>query len=198
MNSHPTDYAAAIADLDQIGLMTYEMSGAYAGWITWHSGPLFNGGLTFPNHASEQLPSIDLVVSAALDAGVPASKLGFGIGFTGQVWTGGVYAPLQSWTVAPAVKSEAFNTLVDQYFDGGVQLWDSTAHVPYVSFHPASSAEDRFISYEDPHSIADKLAYLKTRGLGGAIIWNIGDGYLNPATHAPPFDPLLQAVKYHR
>ncbi len=53
-------------------------------------------------------------------SGVPASRLGFGIGFSGQVWTGGVYAPLQNWTTPPTVKNEAYNTLVDRELDGGV------------------------------------------------------------------------------
>jgi chitinase len=198
VNAHPDHYAAVIGELDQINLMTYEMSGPYQGWITWHSSPLFSGALTFPGHPSERLPSIDGVVSAALASGVPASRLGFGIGFSGQVWTGGVYAPLQSWATPPTVKNEAYNTLVDRELDGGVQMRDATARVPYASFHQTSGANDRFISYEDPASIAEKLAYLKSRKLGGVIIWNVGYGYLAPATHAPPYDPLLQAVKANR
>ncbi len=75
---------------------------------------------------------------------------------------------------------------------------DATARVPYASFHETSSANDRFISYEDPASIAEKLAYLKSRKLGGVIIWNVGYGYLAQVTHAPPYDPLLQAVKANR
>jgi chitinase len=38
-----------------------------------------------------------------------------------------------------------------------------------------SAARD---SYEEAQSIAAKGAYTRRNGLGGAIIWNIGEGYV--------------------
>ena len=43
-----------------------------------------------------------------------------------------------------------------------------------------------FISYEDPQSIAEKTAYIKSKKLGGAMIWELSqdsDGELLNALH---------------
>jgi chitinase len=44
------------------------------------------------------------------------------------------------------------------------------------------------VSYEDPRSIAEKGAFVKAQGLGGAILWTINQGRVNGA------DPLTKAA----
>jgi hypothetical protein len=50
-----------------------------------------------------------------------------------------------------------------------------------------------YLSYEDAQSLADKGAYLRSKGLGGAIIWTINEGYL-PAAPSGQRSPLLTAL----
>ena len=45
-----------------------------------------------------------------------------------------------------------------------------------TAFGPAPGCN--FLSYEDAQSIAAKGAYARRNGLGGTIIWNIGEGYV--------------------
>ena len=50
-----------------------------------------------------------------------------------------------------------------------------------------------FVSYEDPRSIAERAAYVKEKGLGGAIVWSIDQGYLPRAAEGER-DPLMDAL----
>ena len=55
--------------------------------------------------------------------------------------------------------------------DGWVKYWDDTAKVPYLY----NSTTNQFVSYDDPESIAIKVNYLKSKGLGGAMIWELSE-----------------------
>ena len=50
-----------------------------------------------------------------------------------------------------------------------------------------------YISYDDEQSIAEKGAYVKAKGLGGVIQWEINEGYLSSAA-AGQRNPLLKAI----
>jgi chitinase len=79
------------------------------------------------------------------------------------------------------------------YFSAGAARWDDGAQVPFLSFGaPRGPQGCSFISYEDERAILAKGAYVKAKGLGGAIIWTINQGYLAGA--AQP-NPLLEAFK---
>ncbi len=99
---------AKVADkIDQINIMTYDMSGPWGGWITWHNAPIYNGGHKFPSTGG-YVPSTDGWVGDFVAAGIPIAKLGIGIDFYGYIWSGGdgmpdggATGPAQSWTTAP-------------------------------------------------------------------------------------------------
>lgn len=55
--------------------MTYDLSGPWPGWVTWHNSPLFHGGQTFPSTGAP-LPSIDAMVDAFVAGGVPVQAGG--------------------------------------------------------------------------------------------------------------------------
>jgi chitinase len=188
-------------EFDQINLMTYDMSGPWPDWITWHNDPIYNGGATFPSNG-EPLPCVDTYVSDALDAGIPKSKLGIGIDFYGYVWsggagtpTGGVTAPKQSWTTLPSMSNPVtYHEIMDNYYQPQYYRWDSTVQVPYLSIDKSGSANDRFISYDDQRACQAKVNYVKQKGLGGLIIFELGAGY-RANLPAGQRDSLLQAVK---
>jgi chitinase len=50
-----------------------------------------------------------------------------------------------------------------------------------------------YISYDDEQSIAEKGAYVKAKGLGGVIQWELNEGYLKSAA-AGERNPLLKAI----
>lgn len=197
----PEMFAQLNTYFDQINLMTYDMSGAWPGWITWHNAPIHNRGYVFPSTGGP-LPSADGKVEEFLMAGVPAHKLGIGIDFYGYVWsggvgtsTGGVTEPRQSWTTAPIVEDNVpYHTLMDMYYQPGLYHWDNVALAAYLSIDNAGSSQDKFISYDNEQTVDSKISYIRSKSIGGTIIWELGGGFRNNQP-AGQRDPLLQAVK---
>lgn len=186
---------------DEIDIMTYDMAGAWPGWVTWHNAPIFDGGITFPG-TSKLVPSINSMVSTFEASGVPASKLGIGIDFYGYIWsggdgtpTGGATAPDQAWTTAPSVQSNVpYYSIMDTYYQQQYTKFDNAANASYLSIDNQGSANDKFISYDNEEAIQKKFDYVKSQGLGGTILWELGGGY-RANMPAGQRDLLLQAVK---
>jgi chitinase len=188
-------YIADIAPyLDQINLMTYGMDHTYDGWKTWHSSPLYHQDAATPT-------SIDYVVNNALDAGVPASKLGLGIAFFGSCYSFPATEPLEDTVGLSADGSDflagdndmSYANIVTEYAPQGKRYWDEVAQVPYLSLPwPTGTKNCTYITYDDEQSILVKGQYVKDHGLGGAIIWNINEGYIAAQT---PANPLLAATR---
>ena len=177
--------------LDQINLMTYGMAGAYTGWKSWHSSALHQ-----TDHATPT--SVESSVNAYLAAGVPANKLGVGAGFYGLCYTPPVSTPDQALSGATIVADDgtmSYAHIMTTYVTAQAKKYDAAANVPYLTFASATGPQGcGFISYEDEQSIADKGAFLKSKGLGGAIVWTINQGYL--ASAAPGArNPLLVALR---
>src|SRR6185295_4571071 len=100
----PKLIASLQQQFDQINIMTYDMSGTWSGWVTWHNAPIYDGGYRFPSTGG-LVPSTEGMVNTFTNAGVPSSKLGIGIAFYARIWnggtgtsTGGATQPRQSWT----------------------------------------------------------------------------------------------------
>jgi chitinase len=179
-------YAELAPYLDQINAMT---------WKTWHSSALFASG------DGAAPTSVELAVNGYLKAGVPAAKLGIGIGFYGQCYSAPATKPLED-TVgirpegAKMVAGDndlSYANIVTQYEPFGTKNWDSKARVPYLSFPLPNGVKGcTYLTYENEQSIFEKAAFAKAKGLGGAIIWNINEGYIPGAT---PANPLLDAIR---
>jgi len=175
---------------DQINIMSYGMADAWDGWQSWHSSALKGDGKTTPS-------SVSLAVNAYLDAGVPAAKIGVGIGFYGSCWSPPVTAPLQAIGSSGVVASDndmSFTNIMQSYYTDSAHKWDDSALVPYLSFSKATGdAGCTFVSYEDAQSIQAKMDWVTQQGLGGAIVWTINQGYLASAP-AGQRDPLMETL----
>lgn len=186
---------------NQINVMTYNLSGAWQGWVTWHNSPLTSHGLTFPD-TTEHLPSATNVLQEFIQAGISKKKMGIGVDFCGYIWsggtgtsTGGVTKPEQGWKTAPTVKGDVpYYLIMDQYYQQNRYHWDSQADVPYLSINQSGSANDKFISYDNEQSLKDKIDYAKQQNLSGVMIWGLGSGYRS-SMPAGQRDKLLQSVK---
>ncbi|HTX99037.1 MAG TPA: glycosyl hydrolase family 18 protein [Bacteroidota bacterium] len=174
---------------NQINIMTYDMSGAWSGWVTWHNSPIYDGGNRFPSTGG-LMPSADGNVNDAVAAGIPLAKLGIGADFYGYRWDG-VCAPMEGWSSTPNVTGNiAYSSLKSTYSSNAI-LWDAGAGAAYISI---TSPSQHFISLDAPITMPAKATYVKNKGIGGVIIWELGGGYQSslPAGHR---DSLLQAVK---
>lgn len=198
---HPELFAQIHTKLDQVNLMTYDLSGAWPGWVSWHNSAVYSGGLSFPGNG-KPLPSIDQIVKQFLAAGIPASKLGIGIDFYGYVWkggtgtsTGGTTKPNQSWDTPPTVIDNVhYHKIMDQYYQTDRYHWDDKAKAAYLTIDEPGSTNDMFITYDDERSVQAKFDYVRQKGLGGTIIWELGGGFRKDEPTGEK-DKLLQSVK---
>jgi len=183
-----SQYAQIAAVYDQMNVMSYGMAGAWSGWYSWHNSPLYQQDTHTPL-------SIDETVKAYEQAGVPAAKLGVGIGFYGLCYSTPVTAPdqpLNGSTIVADDGTMSYAHIMSAYYAQNVAQFDSLAQVPYLSFTSAHGPEGcTYISYDDEQSIAAKGSYVKSNGLGGVMQWEINEGYTNGQS------PLLVAIHDH-
>jgi chitinase len=183
-------FAAIAAVYDQLNIMSYGQAGAWQGWKSWHSSALYHTDSATPE-------SIDSTVQLYLAANVPAAKLGIGIGFYGLCYSSPVTGPDQALNGSTVVASDgdiSYANIMANYYSASARQWDSLARVPYLSFSSPHAPDGcTYISYDDEQSIAEKGAYVKAKGLGGVIQWELNEGYL-PSAAAGQRNPLLKAI----
>ena len=183
-------FADLAQTVDRLNIMSYGMAGVYEGWKSWHSSALTGESESTPS-------SVDSSVKAYLAAGVPASKLGLGIGFYGLCYQG-VLGPNQSaagMKIAADDGQMSYSNIMGGYFTPAARKWDAAAKVPYLSSAtPLGADKCTFVSYEDAQSVAEKGRYAREKGLGGTIVWTLGQAHF-ASKPAGQRDPLLDAVK---
>src|SRR5262249_8106078 len=157
-------------------------------------------------------------------AGIPAAKIGIGIGFYGSSFENGEWAsngwrhldpPAMPADVTgphqsnhPDFSRHGDNALSDSNImpdmhAGMAERWDHSAKAPYLSFAtPAifqipgytSDMATTYVTYDDEQSIAEKGSYVRNNGLGGVMIWTISQGYLGNWKSSGEVDPLMKAI----
>jgi len=160
--------------VDRINVMSYLMGGPWSGWLSWHSSALSGHGAQYPS-------SIEVSAEGYRSVGIPAGKIGIGVGFFGVCWKG-VTGPKQSTSGASIVASDntmSYRNILASYLVESAYKWDSTAYVPYLSYpNGYGPLGCNFISAEDESSVSRKGEYVRVNGLGGAIVWTVNQGYL--------------------
>lgn len=175
--------------VDWFNLMTYAFHG------TWSSTTNFNAPL-FPSSTDPSLSfqriiyNTDAAVQAYLGAGVPADKIVVGVPFYAYGWKGvpdvnhGLYQSstgLPPGTRAPGVFT--YRDLKSHYLGTFSRYWHDEAQVPWL-YDPKGGV---MITYDDPASVGVKADYVRTRGLGGVMAWELssddGDHSLVTAIH---------------
>jgi len=191
--SDVSGYPAIAAAYDQLNIESYGMAGAWPGWKSWHDSPLYSQDSATPL-------AIDSTVTLYTMAGVPAAKLGVGIGFFGLCYSAPVTGPDQALGGATILASDgtmSYANIMSEYYSASALNWDAVARVPYLSFASAHAPDGcTYVSYDDEQSIAEKGAYVKAKGLGGVMQWEINEGYLSGAP-AGQRSPLLVAIGQH-
>ncbi len=192
VNGPQADMFAKLANkLDQINIMSYDLSGPWRGFKSWYNSSLYGDGSTMLADGVPY-PSVTEILKRYSDAGVPISKSGIGLAFYGNVWTG-VSGPKQVLS-GVTVQSLGYGAIMDQYSAGSKYHWDGTAHAPYLSILGSTPAQSKFISYDDERLCAEKIDYARTHHYGGVILFELGQAF-RPAQPAGKQDVLLQAVK---
>lgn len=160
--------------LDFINVMTYDMHGVWDNYADHHA-PLKRR--PFDNGPTQNLHS-DGALSAWVSKGAPANKLIFGIPFYGRNFrlanpnNSQPKAPIAgAGQVGPYTKEAGFVAYFEicQWLEeGGWQELEDPAGSPYIV------KGDQWIGYDTVDSITNKMQFIKSCGLGGAMIWAVG------------------------
>ncbi|WP_370414702.1 glycoside hydrolase family 18 protein [Streptomyces fradiae] len=173
------EVAKIMRDFDFVNLQGYDFHGSWES-TTAQQSALFAAKGDF---------SVDQTVNDWLKRGAPARKLVVGMPFYGQGWTGvsggGTGLGQPATGAAPgtwAAGSEDYEAL-RKLADSGAY----TVHRDRRNGHAWLFDGSTLWTYDDPQVLRTKSAYVRARGLGGAMFWSLDgdtpDGQLITAVH---------------
>ncbi|MGB7540003.1 MAG: glycoside hydrolase family 18 protein [Anaerolineales bacterium] len=159
--------------LDWINVMAYDFHVASEP-TTGLLSPLY-GSPRDPDGTSRESYNGDAAVRAYLAAGVPADKIVLGIPFYGRSWRGTGGNGLFQSAQGPAMGRDepgfmSYSDIAQGPLKTFQRYWEEDAKVPWL--HETETGV--FISYEDAESIEWKVRYIREKGLGGAMVWELG------------------------
>jgi chitinase len=168
-----TDYAAAAKSVDWLGAMTYDYFGT-AGDGGADGGRNGARGPTAPHSPLTAYPGIpqqaataDATITKLLDRGIPAPKVLLGVGFYGRGWTG----------VADANPGGRATGVANGKYEKGVEDYAVlAARCPPTGTAGGTAyahCGDQWWGYDTPETIKTKMAYAKSKSLGGAFAWEL-------------------------
>ena len=155
--------------LDFINLMTYDL--AQPGKTRPHS-PLYKSS-TESGKWSDTF-NTNYAVTRYLKEGVPARKIIMGVPFYGRGWEGvpnvnnGLFQkPSKTASGSWGESEESYRNL--RNLKGFHLFRDSEMQALWI-FNPKTGV---FWSFDDPHSLSVKMDYVKQKGLGGVMFWEL-------------------------
>ncbi len=194
----PASWALQVANVvDQFNVMSYDMTANW-GWNTWFFAALDGAGTLTPT-------SIASTVAAYRAAGIPAAKIGIGIGFYGHATEAPNTGPNQAYGGSDhggqdflLRSSNIIKHYLAEYPGHATKVWDPGAKMyalsSATSWAPAGTNDWSqawfpigFMTWEDEASIQAKARYVRDNGLGGTIIWTIDNGCTNVTTGTNPY-----------
>jgi len=180
-------YTLTIASADREYFEHTEMDRlhVYLDWINVMSYDFFNSltpttghhaGLYASEFAAPADRNADASIHQHLAAGIPARKLVLGVAFYGRAFAGvqpahdGLNQPYGHFEGAPS-----YAELVEKWIghDCCVCHWDERAKAPFLW----NETSRTFISYDDPQSIREKADYVRSKGLGGMMFWELSQDH---------------------
>ncbi|EYF06162.1 glycosyl hydrolase family 18 protein [Chondromyces apiculatus] len=176
------DVGAIHQYLDFVNVMTYDMHGAWETTTNFHAA-LYNASA---NPAKALKYSTDEALGAWLAGGTPPGKLVMGVPFYGRGWTGVAGGNNGLWQTAAGGAQGAYEVGIEDYKVLKAKGHPGFTHPDTKSYWTFNGTE--FWSYDTPASLAVKMDYIKSKGLGGAMFWELsGDtanGELIQAVHS--------------
>ena len=155
--------------LDFINLMAYDFHGPWDTITNLHA-PL-NGDPADPSYT--QGLYADHAIQDYLTRGVPPSKLVLGVPFFAHGWSGVSAGPDGNGLYQPAGNCARgkYECGTNDYKEM-ISLESSYTKYYHATAHSVWIYNGRILwTYDDPGSLADKMSYIKTYKLGGAMFW---------------------------
>ncbi|XP_064594851.1 chitotriosidase-1-like [Liolophura sinensis] len=148
--------------LDEIGIMTYDIEGS------WNRYAGFNA----------PLPNVMNSIDEYIAGGVPRKKLHMGLASYGRTFL--LTNPNQFTPGSPTAGSGSPGMFTSEagslaYYEicnnirtqGWTRRWWPSTSTPYAHFNT------EYVGYDDLESLQQKVAYIKSQGLGGAMLWSL-------------------------
>ncbi len=166
------DYAALARYADWFNLMAYDFHGSWTNHAG-HNAPLYAPTTDFDGSGHQGIQYL------RNQRGIPKEKIHLGVPFYAKECNAArLYGPATGWSdleysaVAPRLKS------------GWDYFWDEVAKVPYL----LNTNRTKFVTFDDSLSLSGKCEYAKVNGLGGVMIWALGQDVMNNG------QPLMESV----
>ena len=166
-----TDYAAAARSANWLSAMTYDYFGTGGDGGTGDADDLHHvqpqSPLTTYPGAPRPRANSSGTVDKLLEIGVPAAKVLLGVPFYGRGWNGVSSAQVGAAASGPADGKyekglEDYEVLVKRCPPTGTVGGTAVAH-----------CGSQWWSYDTPETIKTKMAYARSKALGGAFTWEL-------------------------
>jgi chitinase len=142
---------------------------------TWEARTNQQSSLRVPPGAPDNPDfSIDVAVRGWLDRGAPRNKLVLGIPYYGQGWTGITGGGTGLFNLAAGAAPGTFAAGNEDYktlkglTDKGFKIYRDE-----MAGHSWLYDGTTFWTYDDPTQILQKTEYIRSEGLGGAMVWSL-------------------------
>ena len=151
---------------DWLSAMTYDYFGADGDSADQHRTEPHSPLTTYPGAPKPQA-NASATVDELLRLGVPAAKVLLGLGFYGRGWNG---------VTAAGVGSAAGGAATGRYEPGLEDYGLLVKRCPptgTVGGTAIAHCGSQWWSYDTPETIRTKMAYARSRALGGAFAWEL-------------------------
>lgn len=160
-NIRAVDWRRASVPLDQIGVMTYDYQGP------WSHTTGFVAPLRSPSLTQE---TVAMSMDGYVQAGAPAAKLLLGIPFYAYQWQNVAETGTHGLNTSgdPVRGNLNQSTAANLLTESNAKLYRDP-----VSLSPWVYDGNNFLTFDDPASLAAKSSYVKEKGIGGVMIWEL-------------------------
>jgi len=166
------DYAELSHNVAWFNMMAYDCHGS---WTTHagHNAPLYAPATDVDGSGHQG------ILYLRDQRGIPKEKIHLGIPFYGKECNATrLYGPASGWT------DLEYAAIAPRRNSGWDYFWDNVCKVPYL----LNANRTKFVTFDDSASVAGKCEYAGLNGLGGVMIWALGQDVINNT------QPLLEAV----
>jgi chitinase len=166
------DYAALARYVEWFNLMAYDFHGSWTNHAG-HNAPLYAPATDNDGSGHQGIQYL------RSQRGIPQEKIHLGMPFYGKECSASqLYGPATSWS------DLEYSSIALRLKSGWDYFWDEVSKVPYL----LNASRTKFVTFDDSLSLSVKCEYAKTNGLGGVMIWALGQDMSGAA------QPLLEAV----